>query len=256
MPETVQPTAAAYDNSIGDNQRAEELIAAQDLAGAARVLVGIIEHDSGDFRAYNNMGIIAWMQDAWEDAYTMFKKSVTIKPDYADALINLFDAALKLKRIPQVKSLFEKAAALLKDSDELQLIVKSIQEQGEAIYLTPRAQAVGIYNPLIKEAHTLLEDGQLYKAMETYLRAHDQEGPNSEIFSGLGIISYYQKRYEDAYTLFAESIKLCPYDPDAYLNLLDAAKESCKLSDAKEIYEHYAKDIPALAAVAEHFQNI
>jgi len=256
MPESVQPAAAAQDGFLAENQRAEELIAAQDLAGAARVLVGIIERDGGDYRAYNNMGIIAWMQDAWEDAYTMFKQSVGIKPDYADALINLFDAALKLKRIPQVKPLFEKAAALVKDSDELQLIAKSIQEQGDAIYLTPRAQAVGIYNPLIKEAHTLLEDGQLFKAMETYLRAHDQEGPNSEIFSGLGIISYYQKRYEDAYTLFAESIKLCPYDPDAYLNLLDAAKESNRLGEAKELYEHYAKDIPALSAVAEQFQSI
>ena len=166
----------------------------------------------------------------------------------------MFDAALKLRRIPEVIHIFQLAQLQLPESDEIALIVKSILDQGEHIYLSPRAQAVGLYNPLIKQAHKELDEGKLNEAMTTYLKAHDEEGPNSEIYSGLGIISFYQKRFSDATSLFTESIKLCPYDPDAYLNLLDAAKECGKIDDAKKLYETYKNEVPALADIAEHFQ--
>lgn len=255
MPPTAHADQSALDQFARENQQAEEHISTGSLAPAARILVEVVEKDPLNWRAFNNLGIIAWMQEAWEDAYSMFKKSVSLRPDYNDALVNLFDAALKLKRAPDALPLFEKAIDSVTDKEELSLIIQSIKEQGDTIYYTPRAQAVGIYNPLINEAHKLLEDGQLNKAMERYLQANDQEGPNAEIFSGLGIISYHQKRYDDAYTLFAESIKLCPYDPDAYLNLLDAAKDCNKLSEAREIFSTYVKEVPALQAIAHAFET-
>ena len=72
-----------------ENREAEAQISAGDLAAGARILVDIIGRDPRNFGAYNNIGIISWMRKAWEDAYSMFMKSVSLKPDYGDALINL-----------------------------------------------------------------------------------------------------------------------------------------------------------------------
>ena len=95
-----------------ENIKAEEAIASQNLTEAARLLVTVVEKDPENSRAFNNMGIICWTQKKWDDAYSMFLKSVSLRPDYCDALVNLFDAALKLRRINETASYFEKACLL------------------------------------------------------------------------------------------------------------------------------------------------
>ena len=102
----------------------------------------------------------------------------------------------------------------------------------------------------------MLEDGQLNQAMEQYLLVNDEEGPNAEVFNGLGIISFYQKRYKDAFTLFFESIKLNPLDPDTYLNFLDAAKECGNLEAAKKLFELNSTEFPELKKIAPEFEKI
>ena len=91
--------------------------------------------------------------------------------------------------------------------------------------------------------------------MELFLRANDVEGPSAKAFCGLGIISYYQKRYQDAFTLFLESIKLNPSDPDTYLNLLDAAKECDLVGDAIKVYQAYRPDFSSLESISEEFES-
>lgn len=241
---------------VEENKKAEDNIETGDLPSAAKILVMIVEKDPKNWRAYNNMGIISWEKSAWEDAYTTFKHACELKPDYTDALINLFDASLKLRRIDEVLPIFKKTLEIDPDNKEIQILVESIEKQGDEIYTSERALNIGIYNPRVEEANKLLEEGLLNSAMEKYLEINDKEGPNAETFCGLGIISYYQKRYKDAFTLFFESIKLNPTDPDTYLNFIDAAKECGLVEDAKKVYELYCKDFPALKKIAPKFEKI
>ncbi len=238
-----------------ENRKAEEHIEQGDLQSAARILVGIVEKDNRNWRAYNNMGIVAWMQRAWHDAYTMFEKAVTLKPDYTDAVANLFDAALKLKKVKDIVPLLDKSLELQPDSEETRVIRNAIGDQGDDIYLSQRGLSIGTYNPGIDQANKLLEDGQLNQAMEIFLKVNDEEGPNSDAFAGLGVISYYQKRYKDAFTLFLESIKLNPTSSDHLLNLLDAAKECGRVEDAKKVYATCLKDFPFLETIKENFEK-
>gem|GEM_PF-762792 len=241
---------------VGENERAEDFIQTGNLRGAAAVLVGVVEKDPKNWRAFNNMGIIAWNQRVWEDAYTSFLHACELKPDYTDGLINLFDAAIKLKRVQKALPVFKKALALDPENEEIKAIVESIEQQGDEIYSSKRALVVGVHNPLIEEAHTLLEEGQLNQAMTKYIEINDVEGPNAEVFSGLGIISFYQKRYKDAFTLFFESIKLNPMDTDSYLNFLDAAKECGNEEAARKLYEHNCREFPELRQIEEEFEDI
>jgi tetratricopeptide (TPR) repeat protein len=113
--------------------------------------------------------------------------------------------------------------------------------------------SIGFFSPLVEEAEKELEAGNYYVAMEKFLKANDTEGPSAAAFSGLGIISFYQQRFQDAFTLFIESIKLNPSDPDIYLNLLDASKEIGKENAAKEIFNIYRVEFPELEAIAKDF---
>jgi len=91
--------------------------------------------------------------------------------------------------------------------------------------------------------------------MELFLKSNDEEGKSAPAFNGLGIISFYQKRYDDAYMLFLESIKLNPADAETHLNLLDAAKQTGRNDEAKKVFEVCRKEYPDLEKIAGEFEN-
>jgi tetratricopeptide (TPR) repeat protein len=236
-----------------ENVRAEEAITSRDFPEAARLLVDVVEKDPDNWRAFNNMGILCWAQKNWNDAYAMFLKAIMLHPGYADALVNLFDAALKLKKINDILPYLEKACELDHGNEEIAILRDSVREQKDDIYTSKRALAIGIYSPRIEDARKELEAGNLNRAMELFLRANDEEGPSAEAFCGLGIISFYQERFEDAFVLFIESIKLNPTEADTYLNLIDAAKACKKTSDAKLVFDTYRKEFPELCTLDDLF---
>jgi tetratricopeptide (TPR) repeat protein len=237
-----------------ENGRAEALIAAGDLPAAAKLLVEIIELDPNNHRTYNNFGIIAWMRLAWEDAFGMFKKALEIKPDYIDGLMNLFDAGLKLRRVNDVRPFFEQARTRCPHDEEIKIILESILREGDDIYRTERGLRIGTYDPETAKAQKLLEEGKLHEAMTLFLKINDEKGPSAEVFSGLGVISFYQQRFDDAFSLFVESIKLNPTSKETFLNLLDAAQACGKREAALGIFEVYLKNFPFLKEIAGDFR--
>ena len=236
-----------------ENSRAEAFIRAGDLSAAAKLLVEIVELDPENYRTYNNFGIIAWMRKAWEDAFGMFKKAIEIKPDYSDGLINLFDAALKLRRVADIRPFLEKAQTLKPHDEEIKILLESIIKEGNDIYRSERGLRIGTFDPEVEEAKKLLEEGRLHEAMAKFLKVNDEKGPSASVFSGLGLISYYQQRYLDAFALFTESIKLNPTSKDNFLNLLDAAKACGKTDNAKQLFAVYLKNFPFLKEIAKDF---
>jgi tetratricopeptide (TPR) repeat protein len=240
---------------IDENLQAEDALTSGNVAEAAKILLSITEKDPENWRAFNNLGILSWTRKNWQDAFVMFKKAVLLRPDYEDALINLFDAALKLKKVQEIQPLFDLALKMNPDLADVKVINNSIISLKDEIYLSKRALSIGFYSPIIEEAEKELETGNYYVAMEKFLKANDTEGPNAAAFCGLGIISFYQKRFQDAFTLFIESIKLNPSDPDIYLNLLDASKEIGKENAAIEIFNIYRAEFPELESIAKDFDS-
>ncbi|NLD99255.1 MAG: tetratricopeptide repeat protein [Fibrobacter sp.] len=243
------------DKFAEDNSKAEESIAAGDYPEAARILVKIVENDPLNSRAYNNLGVISWIRSFWMDAYVMFKKSIECNPVYEDALHNLFDASLKLKKVNEIIPCFENALILNPYLDEIKEVLEIIKTSGDSIYCSQRALAIGIYNPICDEAEKELNSGNLPKAAELFLKVIDTQGPDARSFCGLGIIAYNQQNYSDAFALFIESIKLNPVDTDTYLNLLDAALQCNKLEVALDLYKSNKQLYPNLEQISEKFNN-
>jgi tetratricopeptide (TPR) repeat protein len=127
---------------LEENKKAEEFIEAGDFPSAAKILVDIVDKDPKNWRAYNNMGIISWETGTVDEAYTTFKYTCELKPDYVDALINLFDVSLKLRKINEVLPIMKQALQMIPDNEEIKAIVDSIEEQGEQIYSSERAMRV------------------------------------------------------------------------------------------------------------------
>ncbi len=239
-----------------ENQQAEEAISSGNLQEAARILVSIVENDPQNWRAFNNMGVLSWARSFWQDAYTMFVKSVSINPIYTDALLNLFDASLKLRKVQEILPLLENALMIDPSLEEIKTIRDSVIEQNNNIYFSPKALSIGVYSPILDEAEKELVSGNLLKAMELFIKSNDSEGPNARAFGGLGIICYHQKKFEDSLSLFLESIRLNPLDSEMFENLLDAAKECNKVDYAREIFNLYRKEFPTLEEIASQFDSV
>jgi tetratricopeptide (TPR) repeat protein len=250
-----QPAPPITDPFASQNSRAEALIEQGDYPLAAELLIDIVQKDPGNAHAYNNLGVLSWTREKWLDAYILFRKAVELQPAYTDALANLFDAALKLKKVHEVAPCFEKAQSLDPSNEEVAMIYDTIRHLGNDIYSTARALEIGYFSPAIDEADKELDAGNLNSAMRLYLKSNDEEGPSAEAYSGLGVISYYQQRYEDAYALFVEAIKLNPSKSDVLLNLLDSAKACGKLEQAQEIFAMCVQEYPALEEIRGDFEG-
>jgi tetratricopeptide (TPR) repeat protein len=239
--------AALNEISSNDNiERAESLIISEDYPEAASILLTILDEDPKNCKAYNNLGIISWNQKNWSDAHSLFKHAVDCDNTNGDAIVNLFDASLKLHKIEDDKEIFLNAPNTVDNDDEVNEIAKGIIDEGDDIYFCMRALAEGAYYPEIEEANALVQDEKLNEAMLMFLDFIESNGPTAEAFNGLGVISYYQDRHEDAFTMFFESLKLNPINRDTFLNFFDVAKICNKLDKAFEIFKVYRETYPHL----------
>jgi tetratricopeptide (TPR) repeat protein len=202
----------------GDRLLSEGLF---DKAGA--VFTKLLVQDSGNFTAINNLGLVDWYRGDAAAAYAKFRQSLELSPAYEDALINLFDAALALKKVDEVRPLFERALAQNPSLRDAREILSQIKLRGNHIYDIGHYSQIDPGLRLNAEGRALLEEHKLGEATLKYLDAIEQHGENSDSYCGLGIIQYYRGEYHDAFKLFQRAVELNPLSQDALVNLYDAA---------------------------------
>lgn len=244
-------TTAATQDYVYENERAENFIVDDNLPEAATILLDIIDRSPNNSRAYNNLGVIAWKQDNWYDSFGLFKHALELQNDYADAASNLFDLALKTRKIDEVRDLILKAAALLPSNEELEDIALGLHEEGDNIYFCGRALQQGYYHPDLELADSLVSEGKLVEASTMYFKVLDEQGDLAEVYNGLGVINFHEKRYSDAFALFTEALKKNPCNRDMFMNLFDAAKEIDHVKHAVDIYYTCRKEYPQLAELED-----
>lgn len=240
-------TVAAAQEYVFENEQAENQIMEDNLPEAASILLDIVDTCPTNSRAFNNLGVIAWKQDNWYDAFGLFKHSLELQPDYADAASNLFDLALKTRRIAEVRDMLLKTASCHPQDEELEDIALGLHNDGEDVYFCARALQQGYYHPDLEKADNLVAKGLLAEASVLYFKVMDQQGELAEIYNGLGVINFYEKRYSDAFALFTEALKLNPINRDMFMNLFDAARECGQLKHSIDIYYTCRKEYPQLA---------
>lgn len=233
------------------NIQAEQFLTNDQLPEAASVLVEIVDNDPENARAFNNLGIVAWKQENWYDAFGLFKHSLELQPDYLDAAANLFDLALKTRRIDEVRGMLLKASELNPGDEEFDDIALGLQEDGDDIYYCGRCMQQGFYHPELVKADALVVEKKLPEATALYLKVMDEQGDLAEVYNGLGVVAFYQNNLKDAFSLFLEAIKQNPINRDMFMNFFDVSKELGYEDDAAKVFYTCKKEYPQLEEI-EH----
>jgi len=228
---------------------AEKKIRNQEYGEAIAVLLEVIDENPKFALAYNDLGIIAWEQSRWYDAFGLFREAVNLENSRGDFANNLLDAALKLRKIEDTREIFAKAAADNPDNSEIAEIYKAISDPNNDIYMSVRALSIGYWHPLIEKGDNHIKNGEHIDALTAYIEHADTVGASAEAYNGLGIVQFSAKEYDEAFNLFFESLKINPINRDVFLNLFDSAKECGQEDAALQIYETLVKNYPLLEEI-------
>ena len=139
------------------NEFAEEYLLQDQLPEAAALLVEIVDNDPTNSRAFNNLGVIAWKQQNWYDSFGLFKHALELDTTNLDAAANLFDMALKTRRIDETRLLILRAAQTYPENDEFKDIALGLIEDGDEIYYCGRSLQQGYYHPELAKADYLVQ---------------------------------------------------------------------------------------------------
>ena len=234
------------------NQRieeAEEKIRNKEYSEAITSLLEIVDNDPKFAPAYNYLGIIAWEQSRWNDAFGLFREAVILDNSKEDSVNNLLDSAFRLHKIDEIKPILDKAAADNPENRDFAEISKAINDPENDIYQSIRALTIGYWHPLIEEGDNLIKEGEYLEAARAYLDHLENVGICAGAYNGLGIVQFNAKEYKEAFGLFFEALKLNPLNTDTFLNLFDAAVECGLQETALEAYEILVKQYPHLEEI-------
>jgi dTDP-N-acetylfucosamine:lipid II N-acetylfucosaminyltransferase len=91
-------------------QKAENLYSVGKLGEAISLFKAVIEKHPDSYESYNNMGVIYYEQGEINKAEYSFRKALSIKGDYQDALLNISDHYQKQYNFTAAAEYLEKAA--------------------------------------------------------------------------------------------------------------------------------------------------
>ncbi|ODS32181.1 MAG: GDP-mannose:cellobiosyl-diphosphopolyprenol alpha-mannosyltransferase [Candidatus Scalindua rubra] len=101
----------------------ETLFADGKIEEAEECFLSIVENDSNNKEAYNNLGVIAFQKDDTERAIDYFTRSLEIDPLYRDAIVNYTNLLRTLNQLHIAVPLLEKIAEINpSDKDIIQLL--------------------------------------------------------------------------------------------------------------------------------------
>ncbi len=110
---------------------ASALQKSQDIAGAERSLLRLVELRSTSWNAFNRLGNLYWRTSRYESAAAAYRRAIALNPDVAKVHQNLGAALLRLGR-------FEEARAALDDSIRILPVAEAYSNLGVAHYLLGR----------------------------------------------------------------------------------------------------------------------
>lgn len=219
----------------------EKLLREGLLEDAAKIFTEVLETDSDDFEALCDMGVIAYYSQDYENAFHWLVKSLQIAPTVQDTLVNLFDAALKLRRVREIEPVLRQAVQMRPELADISAILSEIEKKGDEIYGVDSYEAIDPVEEGYQKGLEELENGELNKATLSFLDVVDRKPYHDRALTGLGVIAYYHGNLADSFALFQHAVELNPLNVDAVLNWYDAAKKLDRGDVVKPYLENIAE---------------
>jgi tetratricopeptide (TPR) repeat protein len=239
-----------YMASRDANQEGEKLLRSGKPEEAKAIFAAAIQSDPRDFRALNNLGLVAWYESDFAKALELFSACLAVRPIWLDAAVNAFDTALALGRIDGLMPILDRALSLGSPDREIFASMRAeILANGPAIYSAANFEELQANARTLKKAEEAASAAKLSEAISIYLDALKARPKNPQALNGLGIIAFGEKRYDDAFGLFESAAGMHPLDQDILMNLWECAQALRRESDVLPKLRLSLEQNPALEDV-------
>jgi len=211
-----------------------------------------IHVDSTKPEFHYNLGMAHAVLRSRDKAIKCFRQAISLRPDYADALINLGTLLLGEGELDEAEACYRKAAKLVPTSAMIQnnlgtvLMTKVSAEEAEPYF----RQALKLKSDFA-EAHNglgsaLYTRGRFDEALDSFQAALRCNPDYAQACHNLGRVYFEKDRLEDAETYLRKTIDLKPDYAQARLYLARVFTQLNNFEPALEIYEGFLASNPKL----------
>ncbi|MBV9008617.1 MAG: tetratricopeptide repeat protein [Verrucomicrobia bacterium] len=229
--------AVTTDNDVALNNLGLALQDRGDLDGALanfRAALAVLEsHTAVPYhlaRAFvlNNIGNNYARRGRWTEAMTEYRRSLSSRPDFANAHVNLANAFAQQGDWAAALAEYKEALRLQPADADAQrragIAAARLGRADDAITYFKRAIAIDpqLSDAAVELGNILAGEGRLDEALREYQRAVAADERNADAHFNLGRVYLAQSRPEDAVREYERVVALTPNDPEAHNNLANA----------------------------------
>ena len=232
------------------NQKTFELAVQHHTAGrlkqAETLYKQILKSDSKHPFALHLLGFIAIQNGNNNEAIDLIERSITIKPDFTDALINLGVAYNNIGLLNEAVSSYQKALTFKPDNVKaLNNLGISLKKMGRLDEAARHFQKAIAFDPSFAEAHNnlsnvFLELGRHNEAVESSRKAIALQPNFAKAHNNLANILKEQGKFDEARDRYLKAIEISPDFAEAYRHLSTTQKYSAYNDDIKAMEKAYA----------------
>lgn len=114
---------------IDQIKRAEELYAVGKKTEAKFLLMSVLEQDSDNAEAHNNLGVILYTEKSTEDGLFHLQKAITLDPFYRDAIINYAEILTSMDQLQKAVPMLKKYTSEHPDDSEMRMLLEEALKQ-------------------------------------------------------------------------------------------------------------------------------
>jgi tetratricopeptide (TPR) repeat protein len=104
---------------------------------------------------------------------------------------------------------------------------------------------------LLRKGQELLANQAYIEASKIFIQIVESNPQSFQAFNGLGLVSWYFEKYDDAYILFRKAVEIGSENEDILLNVLDAAQITGQLDDARAMLLEALNRNPGMTKIKE-----
>jgi Flp pilus assembly protein TadD/serine/threonine protein kinase len=222
-------------------------------AESLALLGRMVQERPDDPYLHSQQGLALLRQEKFVEAAKAWRQAIALKPDFAEACVNLGAALLRQEKYAEAEAACCQAIQFKPDDADVYVnLGAALGQQGKyAEAETACRQAIHL-KPDLAEAHSnlgfvLICQGKLTQAKTAYRQAIQLKPDDADVYLSLGSALGQQGKYTEAEAACRQAIQLKPAYAEAHYNLGKALSSQGRLTQAGAAYRQAIQFKPAYA---------
>jgi tetratricopeptide (TPR) repeat protein len=214
-----------------------------------------LEAEPENVELLNAMGFALFQQGKSDEAVVALEKALEVDPQHRKAHNNMALASIDLGELEMAEVHYRESLAIEPEAAIYSDLGFVLERQGMIEDAAEAYRKALELDPELHSAHynlgaSLARSGD-YEEAEVHLRAAMETSPNTQTYTGLGVVQWQQGRTDDAIANLEAAIDADPKNAAAYDYLGTIYVEQGRLEDAESTYRLLVRNQPSAAAHQE-----